>query len=126
MRPVADCRVTRDSQTVRQIFVQLSRPGRRSGAIMLVDDVGRLTGVFTDSDLARLFEARRDVAFDRPIRGVMTPDPCAIRAGSMITDAVQIMAERKISELPVVDEYQRPAGMVDVTDVVGLMPDEDS
>lgn len=125
MRPISHCRVTRDSESVRQTFVKLSRPGRRSGAIMLVDDDGCLTGVFTDSDLARLFEARRDDAFDQPMRGVMTPNPTAVRAGSPTTEAVHRMAERKFSELPVVDEHRRPVGMIDVTDVVALMPDDD-
>ena len=53
-----------DRQTVREVFVHLGRPGRRTGAIMLVDGDGRLSGIFTDSDLARLFEANRDAALD--------------------------------------------------------------
>ncbi len=39
-----------------------------------------------------------------------------------MTDAVTLMANRKISELPVVDDDGRPAGLIDVTDVVGLFP----
>ena len=34
------------------------------------------------------------------------------------------MAERKISELPVVDAQGRPVGLIDITDVVGLLPRE--
>ena len=34
---------------------------------MLVDDAGRLAGLFTDSDLARLIERRSDAALDQPI-----------------------------------------------------------
>ena len=92
-----------DAQTVREVFAALSRPGRRSGAIMLIADDGTLSGIFTDSDLARLFEARRDDDFDRPdSRGDDAPAVHRAR-GSMLADAVAIMAERKISELPVVD-----------------------
>ena len=43
-----------------------SVPGRRTGATMLVA-AGRLSGIFTDSDLARLFEQRRDENLDGPI-----------------------------------------------------------
>jgi CBS domain-containing protein len=32
------------------------------------------------------------------------------------------MAQRKISELPVVDKEGRPAGLIDITDVVGILP----
>jgi arabinose-5-phosphate isomerase len=124
MRPLAECRLAPDSDTLREVFVRLHRPGRRSGAIMLLDPGGRLSGLFTDSDLARLFESRGDVAFDRPIREVMTTGPRTVEAGSMMTDAVAIMAERKFSELPVVDHGGRPMGLLDVTDLVGLIPEE--
>ena len=70
---------------------------------MLVDGEGRLTGIFTDSDLARLFEHRRDHELDGPIREVMTASPITVRDGPRIADAVAVMAGRKISELPVVD-----------------------
>jgi arabinose-5-phosphate isomerase len=123
MRPLAECRVARQSQSVRQVFVQHSRAGRRTGAIMLVDRAGKLVGLFTDSDLARLFERKRDAALDRPIREVMTAGPLRVPHGSMALDAIAIMAEHKISELPVVDERRRPVGMIDVTDVVSLFPE---
>ena len=41
----------------------------------------------------------------------------------MMVDALAIMAERKISELPVIDADGRPAGLIDITDVVGLLPE---
>ena len=71
MRPLAECRQASDALTVREVIVACSKPGRRTGAIMLTDDAGRLTGLFTDSDLARLFERRDEAALDRPIRDVM-------------------------------------------------------
>lgn len=123
MRPLDECRVAPDSQNVREVFAELRRPGRRTGAILLVSPAGRLTGIFTDSDLARLFEARRDQALDRPISEVMTAAPRTVPAGSMMSDAVGILAELKISELPVVDPAGVPLGLLDITDVVGMIPE---
>lgn len=123
MRPLAECRLARDNQTIRDVFASLRRPGRRSGAIMLVDSEGALSGIFTDSDLARLFEARRDDAFDRPIYEVMTSRPTTVPCGAMLSDAVVMMAERKLSELPVVDVHGAPAGLIDITDMVGMIPE---
>ncbi len=123
MRPLAQCRVAICTQTVRQVFVERRLPGRRTGAIMVVDPDEILRGIFTDSDLARLFESRRDDALDGPIRSVMTKGPTTAPIGSMLTDAVEIMAERKISELPVVDSSGRPVGLIDITDVVALFPE---
>ncbi len=124
MRPLSQCRVASHDRTIRDVLVDVSMPGRRTGAIMLVDDAGRLSGIFTDSDLARLFERRRDGDLDAPARNVMTADPLSVTLGSPMTDAVALIVERKISELPVVDPNQQPVGLIDVTDVVGLLPKE--
>ena len=40
----------------------------------------------------------------------------------MMIDAVTLMAQRKISELPVVDDRGQPVGLINITDVVGLFP----
>jgi arabinose-5-phosphate isomerase len=123
MRPLAECRVAVCTESVRQVFVARRSSGRRTGAIMIVDPHETLRGIFTDSDLARLFESRRDGALDGPIRDVMTRRPTTVPLGSMLTDAVEIMGERKISELPVVGAGGRPVGMIDITDVVALFPE---
>jgi arabinose-5-phosphate isomerase len=122
MRPLAECRVAPQDETVRQVLIRVGVPGRRTGATMLVDGRGRLAGIFTDSDLARLFERHRDADLDAPIRDVMTRNPLKTTAGSMMIDAVAVLAQRKISELPVVDAGGRPVGLIDITDVVGLLP----
>ena len=100
------------------------RRGRRTGAVILTDGAGKLRGLFTDSDLARLFEQRRDDALDRPIREVMTPEPITVALGTRVMDAVEILSRRKISELPVVDAEGRPVGLLDITDLIGLVPAE--
>jgi arabinose-5-phosphate isomerase len=123
MRPLAECRVASQAHHVRRVFVEHGSTGRRTGAIMLVGSSGKLAGLFTDSDLARLFEHKRDAALDRPIREVMTARPSTVPVGSMMLDAVEIMAERKISELPVIDGRGRPRGLLDITDVVSLFPE---
>ena len=124
MRPLEHCRVAGEEQTVRDVLIGVSRPGRRTGATMLVDWEGKLTGIFTDSDLARLFEHRRDHKLDWPIRQVMTKSPLRVELNSMMVDAVALMVERKISELPVVDADGKPVGLIDITDVVALLPKE--
>jgi arabinose-5-phosphate isomerase len=124
MRPLAECRVARETETVRAVFVERRRAGRRSGAIMLVDASGKLSGIFTDSDLARLLENRRDGEIDGPISKLMTRNPKTAAAGTLLADAVKLMGTKKISELPVIDDTGVPLGMLDVTDIVTLLPDE--
>lgn len=123
MRPLSECRVASATATVREVLVSCTKPGRRTGAIMLVNDSGTLAGLFTDSDLARLIERRHDDALDRAIADLMVASPQTVLLGSKLTAAVEILAERKISELPVVDGAGNPVGLIDVTDVLSLLPE---
>jgi arabinose-5-phosphate isomerase len=125
MRPAEQCRLASDSKTVRDVFVEASRPGRRAGAVMLTNDRGVLSGIFTDSDLARLFERKSDQLLDRPIREVMTATPATVQVGARLADAVELLTLRKLSELPVIDDRGVPVGLIDITDIVGLLPHED-
>ena len=124
MRPRSQCRVAEMSRTVRDVLIDVGRPGRRSGAILLVDDQDALRGIFTDSDLARLFEGRHESSLDAPIAEVMTKDPKQVPAGLAFRDALHILRQHRISELPVVDTRQRPLGLIDVTDVIHWLPGE--
>lgn len=124
MRHGEEIRIAQETTTVRDVFVTLSRPGRRSGAVMVVDEDGRLTGLFTDSDLARLLEQRRDADLDRPIRDVMTVGPVTITPDAILEEAVQLLGQRRLSELPVIDAAGRPVGLLDITDLIGIMPAE--
>jgi arabinose-5-phosphate isomerase len=117
MRPLDQCRLARAEQTVREALLLQSRPGRRTGAVMIVDEKGRLCGVFTDSDLAKLLEGRRESCIDGPISDVMTRSPATAEIGTRLVVACQLLADRKISELPVVDAQGQPVGLIDITDV---------
>jgi arabinose-5-phosphate isomerase len=120
MRQGGELRLAPASDTVRSVFARARRYGRRTGAVMLVDEAGRLCGLFTDSDLARLIEARRDEALDRPTAEVMTADPLTVPPNARLGEAVALLRRHKISELPVVDAGGRPVGLLDITDLIGM------
>lgn len=122
MRTERQLRRAHVDESVRSVFVRLAGPRRRSGAVLIVDEAGTLLGIFTDSDLARLFERRREADLDRPIGDVMTRHPYCIRVGGTLAEAVDVMKSHRISELPVVDRGGRLVGLVDVTDLIGLLP----
>ena len=125
MRRGTDMRVARQDETIRDVFASSRHQGRRTGAIMLTDEEGRLTGLFTDSDLARLFARHADDAFDRPISEVMTRRPITITPQSRMAESLDLMRTKKISELPVVCADGCPVGLLDITDLIGLVPPDE-
>src|SRR5207237_1555110 len=46
MRHDSDLRISHSTRTVREVFAQEKRLGRRTGAVMLTDDDGKLAGLF--------------------------------------------------------------------------------
>lgn len=122
MRPLVQCRVASQELTVREVFIRVSTTTRRTGAVLLIDAGGKLAGLFTDSDLAKLLEQQRDGSLDRPISEVMTRRPYQVTEGTKTTQAVQLLARHNISELPVVNATGQPMGIIDITDVLNLMP----
>ncbi|MBY0327129.1 MAG: hypothetical protein RLZ61_1185 [Planctomycetota bacterium] len=122
MRHGHELRLASAQDTVRAVFSKASQPGRRTGAVILIDSDEKLCGIFTDSDLARLIETRNDNALDKPISEVMTKNPKTILLGSKVVDAIELMKQKKLSEIPVVDATNTPRGLLDITDLISLAP----
>ncbi len=93
--------------------------GRRAGAIMVVDDAGRLSGIFTDGDLRRLV-LTDPCGLDRNIASVMTPRPQHLLADDLVRDAVRLVRDRRVDEIPVVDKQGFPIGLIDVQDLIAM------
>ena len=86
--------------------------------VSVVDEAGRLVGVFTDGDVRRHVMKGADFATLR-LGDVMTTHPLSIPVGRLASEAAGILRERSVDELPVVDADGRPVGMVDIQDVLG-------
>ncbi|MCA9273760.1 MAG: KpsF/GutQ family sugar-phosphate isomerase [Phycisphaerales bacterium] len=94
--------------------------GRRPGAMLLVEKAsGKLTGIFTDGDLRRLVLGKGG-SLDTPIAEVMTKSPRTMRDDAIIRDALTLFREKRQDEIPVVDAQGRPAGLLDVQDLIAL------
>ncbi len=117
MRGLHECRISLDTLAVRDAIAGTT-PDRRSGAVMLVDTTQKLTGIFTDSDLVKLLQRRQEDSLDRPIHEVMTRTPICIHSGRPLSEAVSMLSQRHISELPVISDDGHPLGMIDITDLI--------
>ncbi len=93
--------------------------GARAGSCTVVDAKGKVVGIFTDGDLRRHFEGADnfDISAIR-IKDVMTVDPLVIDGDKLAAEALLILRERKIDEIPVVDISGRAIGLLDVQDLL--------
>lgn len=111
--------IVRMTDTVEQLF---ERTGdlKRHGAVMVVDQDGRLAGIITDADLRRLMTRHGRAAFDLQAGKVMTAGCKKIRADALAAEATAIFHRYRIDDLPVVDADDRPVGLIDVQDIVTI------
>ena len=106
--------------TVGELIERTSTGGRRVGATLLVDGAGRLSGILTDADVVKLMARHGAAALSRPAREVMTARPKTLSDAALVRDAVQMVREFRLDELPVVDDAGRPVGLIDVQDLIAL------
>jgi arabinose-5-phosphate isomerase len=120
MRSGENFPVARDNLSVREVLLSLTEIKRRSGAAVLVDAVGKLSGIFVDADLRRLLTVDDGAVLDRPVAEVMTRKPLCIETGRLASEALHIINQHHIDELPVVDGEGRAVGLIDVQDLVSV------
>jgi arabinose-5-phosphate isomerase len=115
MRTAAANPIVHEEKRVSQVLLKITQA--RAGSATVVDSRGKLKGIFTDGDLRRHLETDRDLP-KRKIREVMTKDPTVVRKGMLAVEALRILQEKKIDEVPVVDQNKRPVGLLDVQDLL--------
>jgi arabinose-5-phosphate isomerase len=113
-----------DASSVRDALGRdtTSGTGRRAGALILVDATGKLSGVFTNADLRRklLAHANPGSLLESPIADLMTRNPKRIHRDALASEALAMLKQHRILDLPVVDAEGRPVGMIDAQDLVSL------
>ena len=105
--------------TIEQLLEKTSNI-KRHGAVMVVDNNGKLAGIITDADLRRLMTEQTSRAFKCKAADVMTADCKKIRADALAAEATALFHKYRIDELPVVDADDKPLGLIDVQDIVTI------
>jgi arabinose-5-phosphate isomerase len=105
------------SAEIRVSEVLLKITQARAGSATVVDNKGRLAGIFTDGDLRRHLEIDEHLP-RRKIKEVMTRNPTVVNKDMLAAEAMRILREKKIDEIPVVDKFRRPVGLLDVQDLL--------
>lgn len=106
--------IVKDTATVQDALLIMT--GTRVGATSVVDDNGKLLGFFTDGDLRRQIQLHDDL-LKKKISEVMTKNPSTITPEMLVLDAEKILQEKNIDNIPVVDENNKPVGILDERDL---------
>lgn len=112
MHAVSDTPVVNAKASVQDALFVIT--GKRFGIAGVLDDEGRLLGVFTDGDLRRLLE-RMPEPLTICVSDAMSPGGQRIDRRELAVEALRRMEERKITSLFVVDVAvapERPVGIV--------------
>ncbi len=90
---------------------------KKLGMTAIVDDSGKVSGIFTDGDLRRMLEKNLDI-HRTAIVAVMTKNCTTISGRILAAEAMQIMQQKKINALLVVDEKLRLQGALNMHDLI--------
>ncbi len=87
------------------------------GALVVTDASERVVGIFTERDvLCRVVDERRDPSSTR-VEQVMSDQVVCAGEQMQLADVQNIMKQRRIRHLPVVDGNDRLIGMISIGDV---------
>ncbi len=99
---------------MNDVIYEMSRKGLGVAAVV---DGNKLLGIISDGDLRRLLERRGKEVMDLTAGECMTRSPKTIRVGEFATAALNIMEQKRITSLVVLDGEERVAGIVHLHDL---------
>ncbi len=117
MRTGARNAIARETLPVEEALLLMTRA--KSGSLAVVNQNGRLVGVFTDGDLRRHLATDPNIR-SRPLKVVMTRNPICIREEALAAEALKIFDEHNIDDLLVVNARREPVGLLDSQDLPKL------
>lgn len=111
----ADNAVVLQGSSLRSAIVEMSSKGL--SMVIVVDEEDRLKGIITDGDLRRMLERGVDV-YHELVDSVMTTRPIWIDQREMAVNALQVMNNRHITGMPVLDEDGKVVGSILMQDIL--------
>jgi arabinose-5-phosphate isomerase len=115
MRPRSRTPIVKKNTKIKDVLLKITK--MRAGSASITDSKGKLIGIFTDGDLRRHFKKGKDL-LDCKVGDIMTKSPVTITGDRLAAEAFEILRDRKIDEIPVVDKKDRPIGILDVQDIL--------
>ncbi len=109
--------VVKEDTSIKDVIFEIS--SKRLGTTTVVDNDGKLKGVVTDGDLRRLLEKTMDIK-SLKAKDIMTSNPKVMKDSYLASFALQTMENFKITTLIIVDDLNKPVGIIHLHDLVNL------
>jgi CBS domain-containing protein len=90
----------------------------RFGSVLVLDDRGRLAGIFTERDVLRRLSRLAQTPEKVPLKAVMTPAPISLGEDDSIAQALSCMAVGGHRHIPLVDDSGAPTGFVSIRGIL--------
>lgn len=103
------------SAKMDEVILEMTTKGL--GCTNVIDETGTLVGIVTDGDLRR-FLATGFTDLNIIVKKAMTKAPKFTTSDQLAVDALNLMEANKITMLPVVNEQQKPIGMLHMHDLI--------
>jgi arabinose-5-phosphate isomerase len=107
--------IVRPDTIMREVIYEMSRKGL--GMTCVVDGGHSLLGIITDGDLRRKMEKTSANVLDLRAGDVMTANPITIGRTTLAAQALNILEQRKITSIVVIDDERRVEGVVHLHDL---------
>jgi len=115
MRKGRNIALVKENEKVSQVLLKITQA--RAGSATVIDEKGRIKGIFTDGDLRRHLEKDPDLS-KRKVKEVMTKNPITINPNMLAVEAGRILREKRVDEIPVVDKDKKVVGVLDIQDLL--------
>jgi len=89
-----------------------------SGSVLVTDTNNVLQGVVTKTDIVRQISVCEGATCLCPVATAMTRDVTVCRSEDALKDVSRVMKERQLKNIPVVDENNRPVGVLTASAVL--------
>lgn len=108
--------ICNENDSANEVLQKMTITKGRPGAAIITNDDGYLVGVYTDGNLRRNLASGCEF-LNEPIKNIMGKNPKKILGDKLIQEASRILREFEIDQVIVVDEDNKPVGLVDIQDV---------
>ncbi len=109
--------VVQETASIKDVILEIT--SKRLGTTCVINNQGQLSGIITDGDLRRILEKTLDIKNLSAI-DIMSRNPKVMKSDKLASFALQQMENFKITSLVIIDEMNKPVGIVHLHDLINL------